>query len=76
MDVHQINDLPEPSEQQRPVIAEISREMVRIYKEQFGRGPTGSKTAFAGPDTVICTLEHSLTPVEEKLVELGEHQQL
>jgi uncharacterized protein YbcI len=55
---------------------EISREMVRIYKEQFGRGPTKARTAFAGPDTVICTLEHSLTPVEEKLVELGEHQRL
>lgn len=57
------------------MIAEISREMVRIYKEQFGRGPTNARTAFAGPDTVICTLEHSL-PVEEKLVQLGEHQRL
>jgi uncharacterized protein YbcI len=77
MDVHQINDLPEPTtEQQKPVIAEISREMVRIYKEQFGRGPTKVRTAFAGADIVICTLEHSLTPVEEKLVELGEHQRL
>jgi uncharacterized protein YbcI len=76
MDVHQINDLADPSDEQRPVIAEISREMVRIYKEQFGRGPTRSRTAFAGPDTVICTLEHSLTPVEKKLVQLGEHQRL
>jgi uncharacterized protein YbcI len=73
MEVRQIND---PADQQMPVIAEISREMVRIYKEQFGRGPTKARTAFAGPDTVICTLEHSLTPVEEKLVELGEHQRL
>jgi uncharacterized protein YbcI len=76
MDVHQINDLADSTEQQRSVIAEISREMVRIYKEQFGRGPTKARTAFAGPDTVICTLEHSLTPVEEKLVQLGEHQRL
>jgi uncharacterized protein YbcI len=76
MDVNQINDLADPPEQQRPVMAEISREMVRIYKEQFGRGPTKAKAAFAGPDTVVCTLEHSLTPVEEKLVQLGEHQRL
>jgi uncharacterized protein YbcI len=76
MDVNQINDLADPNEQQRPVMAEISREMVRIYKEQFGRGPTKAKAAFAGPDTVVCTLEHTLTPVEVKLVQLGEHQRL
>lgn len=56
--------------------AEISREMVRLYKEQFGRGPTKSRTEFAGPDIVICTLEDSFTPAERKLVELGEHQRL
>lgn len=37
------------------VRAEISREMVRLYKEQFGRGPTKARTEFAGPDIVICT---------------------
>jgi uncharacterized protein YbcI len=76
MEVHQINDAVDPDEQERSVKAEISREMVRIYKEQFGRGPTKARTAFAGPDLVMCTLEHSLTPVEEKLVQLGEHQRL
>lgn len=58
------------------VLAEISRQMVRIYKEQFGRGPTKARTDFAGPDVVICTLEESLTPAEQRLVELGEHQRL
>lgn len=50
--------------------------MVRIYKEQFGRGPTKARTDFAGPDIVICTLEESLTPAEQRLAELGEHQRL
>ena len=58
------------------VRAEISREMVRLYKEQFGRGPTKARTEFAGPDIVICTLENSLTPAERRLVEMGEHQRL
>jgi uncharacterized protein YbcI len=58
------------------VRAEISREMVRLYKEQFGRGPTKARTEFAGPDIVICTLEHSLTPAEQRLAEMGEHQRL
>jgi uncharacterized protein YbcI len=56
--------------------AEISREMVRLYKEQFGRGPTKARTEFAGPDIVVCTLEHSLTPAEQSLVAMGEHQRL
>ncbi len=56
--------------------AEISREMVRLYKEQFGRGPTKARTEFAGTDVVICTLENSLTPAERRLAEMGEHQRL
>ncbi|HEV2857406.1 MAG TPA: Na-translocating system protein MpsC family protein [Solirubrobacterales bacterium] len=58
------------------VRAEISREMVRLYKEQFGRGPTKARTDFAGPDVVICTLEESFTLAEQRLSELGEHQRL
>ena len=61
---------------QESVLAEIAREMVRIYKEQFGRGPTRARVDFAGPDIVICTLENSLTPVERRLADLGEHQRL
>jgi uncharacterized protein YbcI len=56
--------------------AEISREMVRLYKEQFGRGPTKARTEFAGPDIVISTLEDSLTPAERKMAEMGEAQRL
>ncbi len=56
--------------------AEISREMVRLYKELFGRGPTKARTEFAGPDIVICTLENTFTPAERSLADLGEHQRL
>lgn len=58
------------------VRAELSREMVRLYKEQFGRGPTKARTEFAGPDTVLCTLEDSMTPAERSLARHGEHQRL
>ena len=58
------------------VRAEISREMVRLYKEQFGRGPTKARTEFAGSDIVVCTLEDSFTPAERRLAEMGEHQRL
>jgi uncharacterized protein YbcI len=54
----------------------ISNEMVRLYKEQFGRGPTRARTAWAGPDVVTCILEDTLTPAERNLVTLDEHQRL
>jgi uncharacterized protein YbcI len=56
--------------------AEISREMVRLYKELFGRGPTKARTEFAGPDIIICSLENTFTPAERSLAEMGEHQRL
>jgi uncharacterized protein YbcI len=55
---------------------DVSNAMVRLYKEQFGRGPTKARTAFAGPDTVVCTLEDSLTPAERSLLKMGEEQRL
>lgn len=58
------------------VLAEISRAMVRLHKEQFGRGPTHARTDFAGRDTVVCTLEDALLPAERSMVEMGEDQRV
>ena len=64
------------TEAQISKLAEISREMVRLYKSQFGRGPTRARSDFAGPDLIICTLEDSLTPAEKRMAEMGDHQRL
>jgi uncharacterized protein YbcI len=66
----QVKDRPDS------VHAEISRAMVRLYKDRFGRGPTKARTDFAGPDVLLCTLEDSLTPAERSLAAMGEHQRL
>jgi uncharacterized protein YbcI len=58
------------------VTLRVSNEMVRIYKTQFGRGPTKARAAFAGRDTLISTLEDSFTPAERNLAAMGEHQRL
>jgi uncharacterized protein YbcI len=50
--------------------------MVQLYKRVFGRGPRRARTHFAGPDTLICTLEDSFTPAERAMAEMGEHQRL
>src|SRR4051812_1363505 len=64
------------SQEKFPVQMHISNEMVRLYKEQFGRGPTKARTNWAGPDVVVTVLEDTLTPAERNLVKLGEHQRL
>jgi uncharacterized protein YbcI len=50
--------------------------MVRLYKERFGRGPTKSRSDYAGRDILICTLEQSMTPVEASMAHMGEHDRL
>jgi uncharacterized protein YbcI len=57
-------------------LSAISNEMVRLYKEQFGRGPTKTRTNWAGPDTLVVTLEQTFTPAERSLQRMGEHQRL
>jgi len=58
------------------VLSAISNEMVRIYKDQFGRGPTKTRTRWAGTDIVIVTLEDTFTPAERSLRRMGEHERL
>ena len=57
-------------------LQEVSNAMVRIYKELLGRGPTKARTSYAGPDTLVATIENSLTPAERNMVALGEHQRV
>jgi uncharacterized protein YbcI len=57
-------------------LAALSNEMVRIYKDQFGRGPTKVRSHYAGPDTLVCLLENTFTPAEKSLQGMSEHQRL
>jgi uncharacterized protein YbcI len=54
----------------------VSNALVRLHKEQFGRGPTNVRSHFAGPDTLVCTLEDALLPAERTMVEMGEQQRV
>jgi uncharacterized protein YbcI len=78
MDIHGADHpLAEPpATGDQPLLASVSNDMVRLYKELFGRGPRRARSNFAGPDTLICTLEDTFTPAERRLVELGEHERL
>jgi len=54
----------------------VSNAMVKLHKEQFGRGPTNARSYFAGPDTLVCTLEDALLPAERTMVDMGEHHRV
>jgi uncharacterized protein YbcI len=66
----------DPPTLSRTPLTEISNEMVRLFKEQFGRGPTSARAAWATPDVLVVVLENTLTPAERNLVRLGEPQRL
>jgi hypothetical protein len=63
-------------ERQGLELQEVTNAMVRIYKEQFGCGPTKARSAYAGPDTLVATIENSLTPAERNMIALDEHQRV
>ena len=76
MDTTERPVIDEDSSSQPGILSAISNEMVRIYKDQFGRGPTKTRTRWAGPDILIVTLEDTFTPAERSLARLGEHERL
>jgi uncharacterized protein YbcI len=58
------------------ILLEVSNEMVRVFKEHFGRGPTKARASWVGPDVITVLLEDTLTPAERHLAALGEHERL
>src|SRR3954464_10232681 len=52
--------------------AAISREIVRLQAEDYGKGPTKARTHIV--DVVVVVLEESFTRAEKTLVERGERE--
>src|SRR5688500_15997771 len=67
----------QPSEAAEGVnlIMRVSVEMVRLYKEHFGR-PKRATTHWAGPAALVVFLEDTLTDAERNMANAGEHQRL
>ena len=55
------------------VRATISREIVRLHAEYYGKGPTKAKT-YISDDLVACVLEETFTRAEKTLVNHGERE--
>jgi len=50
-----------------PILAALTREIVRLYAARYGKGPTGARCYWAG-DMLICEMEEPLTAAERTLV--------
>jgi uncharacterized protein YbcI len=57
------------------IVATISREIVGIYVEYYGRGPTKAKTTWRD-DLVVCVLEDVFNRAERVLVDGGRFEQV
>jgi uncharacterized protein YbcI len=57
------------------IVADVSREMVRIYARFYGRGPTKAKTVMHG-DLIVTVLEDIFTKAEQVLVGAGKFAQV
>ena len=55
--------------------ATISREIVKLQAEYYGKGPTRAKT-YVLEDVVVVVLEESFTRAEKTLIERGERESI
>jgi uncharacterized protein YbcI len=58
------------------VLQDVANAMVKLHKEQFGRGPTAARADFAGADALVCVLHDALLPAERKMVEKGDENRV
>jgi uncharacterized protein YbcI len=52
------------------ILADISRALVHLYKESYGKGPTKARTYISG-DLIVCLLEGGFVRAERTLRDAG-----
>jgi uncharacterized protein YbcI len=69
-------DITEQSRQELgPVVSRISREVVQLHANLYGRGPTRAKTHL-NEDYALCILDDVFTPAERTLIVAGHAAQV
>jgi uncharacterized protein YbcI len=53
-----------------PILAEVSRSLVQLHKESYGRGPTKARS-FMSENVLVCLLEGGFLPAERTLRDHG-----
>ena len=62
--------VPQDPHTGQSMLATISRRIVQLHKQYYGKGPTKAKTYYHG-DLVVVLMRGGFTPVEETLLQSG-----
>lgn len=68
--VHDISRPDETITTDGGVLAELSRTVVRLHKECFGKGPTKARS-YWDEDVIVCVLADGFTAAEKTLIATG-----
>ena len=53
---------PETTDPSSSQLMQVSRALMRVYKDNLGRGPDRAYAHYAGPDAIVCFLEGRSRP--------------
>lgn len=69
-------ELVEAGSTDSSALAAVTRGVVRLHADYFGKGPTTARSDRFGRDGVICVMRDTLTAVERTLIERGQGSQV
>jgi uncharacterized protein YbcI len=61
---------------ERSPFAAVTRGIVQLHSQYFGKGPTHARTDRIGDDGLVCVLRDTLTSVELTLIDRGQGEQV
>jgi uncharacterized protein YbcI len=69
----QLQVQPDAATERGELLAEISRSIVQLHKESFGKGPTKART-YLSDDLLVCVLQGGFHEGERTLLEHGQEE--
>jgi uncharacterized protein YbcI len=60
------------AEQKGELLSAVTRELIRLHKQYYGRGATRARALFAHPNLLLVEMEDVFLTVEHTLVEKGQ----
>jgi uncharacterized protein YbcI len=69
----QLQAQPDAATERGELLAEISRSVVQLHKESFGKGPTKART-YLSDDLLVCVLQGGFHEGERTLLEHGQEE--
>jgi uncharacterized protein YbcI len=62
------------AEQKGELLSAVTRELIRLHKQYYGRGATRARALFAHPNLLFVEMEDVFLTVEHTLVEKGQRE--